>query len=447
MAVSAMRREARDLMRQADPERVDRCAALCRQSREDYIASVVKKRWGTSLDFQLIADAVELPCDLINQHNGEILYDGRAPSGKQKSLVAYKNHNFTLCRQPRRPPPREGYELLAYKRLRRCSGKHVRGGAPKRPYPFGPHADTAVLRTKKEKDEQPCNSETEKKKRRQSKDDSNNDVPTVVLVCHGSFAPMHAGYKEAVARALPFLPIQGVYVQKTVVGCTTSRQVEQKTEDMAFADVKLRAETAKEVLQEGQPTISPFIVDDREYSTAYALAMRREEKGHPMLYLVGSDLMKRPSSQTLIVTRTRQELQDLARSEFYSILDSKGLCCQKKMLGVTSTKVRKALEERRIPLMYSERAQALIRQALGWPKKKMKTVKAQDTSVIQTTVPSAVPGAASGSNEPIANGPRQTGELEEERAPLPRRVKIVEKPSAIVEKKKKKKSEDRDWRR
>eukprot|EP00971_Amphidinium_carterae_P063320 1253009-Amphidinium_carterae.1 len=138
---------------------------------------------------------------------------------------------------------------------------------------------------------------------------------------------------------------------------------------MAFAAVKTRIAIAKEVLNDGEPMVSNVEVDDEVQSSADALAFKYAQDGCTNLYLVGSDLMKRPPIQTLVVTRTLQERVSCG-PEYYDLEEDKGVCWQNRSLGVTSTKVRNALADRRMPRLYSTKAQRLIMAALNWTVKK-----------------------------------------------------------------------------
>eukprot|EP00971_Amphidinium_carterae_P007848 155437-Amphidinium_carterae.1 len=207
----------------------------------------------------------------------------------------------------------------------------------------------------------------------------------VILTYYGSFAPMHTGHRECIARAMEFLKAEGVTVQRVILGFTTEAHVAKKTTDKAFSAVKTRIAIAKEVLMAGDPLAQTVEVDNetqRLPSSADALAAKYAQAGCTSLYLVGSDSMKRPPRQTLIVTRTLQERISCG-PEFYDIAEHKGVCWQNRSLGVTSTKVRNALADRRMPRLYSVKCQRMIMAALDWiPKKKVKN---------EVTVPAGTP--------------------------------------------------------
>eukprot|EP00971_Amphidinium_carterae_P075262 1487433-Amphidinium_carterae.1 len=89
-----------------------------------------------------------------------------------------------------------------------------------------------------------------------------------VLTYHGSFAPFHTGHRECITRALQFLAINNVYVEKAVIGFTAAAQVSRKNSDVAFADVALRYQIAKIVIDSGDRPVSPISIDQREHTAS-----------------------------------------------------------------------------------------------------------------------------------------------------------------------------------
>eukprot|EP00971_Amphidinium_carterae_P228365 4529471-Amphidinium_carterae.1 len=158
-----------------------------------------------------------------------------------------------------------------------------------RPYPFGPLGSAA----------QPPAQDAVQGNQRQAINVADN-IPAVTLVYHGSFAPLHTGHKEAIHCALRFLALRGVYVTNAVLGFTTADYVTNKTQDSKFASLQVRAEIARLMLAEGDEPVSPITLDAREFSSATALAVAHERAGSTPLFLVGSDLRKKPTAQTLI---------------------------------------------------------------------------------------------------------------------------------------------------
>eukprot|EP00971_Amphidinium_carterae_P056975 1126820-Amphidinium_carterae.1 len=60
------------------------------------------------------------------------------------------------------------------------------------------------------------------------------------------------------------------------------------------------------------------IIDKEGHGTAFDLAQKYAQKGCASLYLVGSDVMKRPTAQTLVVTKTSQD-KGYGGAKFYNI--------------------------------------------------------------------------------------------------------------------------------
>eukprot|EP00971_Amphidinium_carterae_P187181 3715180-Amphidinium_carterae.1 len=207
-------------------------------------------------------------------------------------------------------------------------------------------------------------------------------IPAVTLLYHGSFAPFHTGHKEAIHCALRFLAMRGVYVTKAVLGFTTEDYVRSKTLDTKFADLQVRVEITRIMLADGDPPVSPITLDARAFPSATAFAQAHERGGSTPLYLVGSDLRKKPAAQTLIVTRTSLELSRGREKEFYDVKKAAGICLQKQVLNVTSTRVREALQRNKMPRLYNEAARNVIRQVLGW---RLPNSNCENASVEQTT--------------------------------------------------------------
>eukprot|EP00971_Amphidinium_carterae_P316035 6281851-Amphidinium_carterae.1 len=188
---------------------------------------------------------------------------------------------------------------------------------------------------------------------------------STVLVYHGSFAPMHVGHLECLRVAQQFLREQGINVQFTVMGFTTEEYVINKTSDQDFANINIRYAIAREVLAHGAQMPSPVHLDSFAYSAATALASKYAMHGRP-LFLVGSDVMKKPSKDTLVVTRSTSELCSAKTTEFFNTRNLSGLCFQRRTLNVNSTKVRNALQQKKLPVFYSDKAKVIIGRLLGW---------------------------------------------------------------------------------
>eukprot|EP00971_Amphidinium_carterae_P347872 6490109-Amphidinium_carterae.3 len=262
---------------------------------------------------------------------------------------------------------------------------------------------------------------------------------------------MHTGHRECIARALEFLLHHGVKVDRAIVGFTTEAQVARKTVDSHFSLVQTRCAIAKEVLLAGDKMVLDVEVDNEAHSSGDALALKYAKAGFVDLYLVGSDLYKRPRPQTLVVTRTLQERVSCG-PEYYDKGENKGVCWQHKSLGVTSTKVRDALADKRMPRLYSTKAQKLICSAMDWWGTKRAAVEASKTTTTEgaTAINASAPRASGTpivhveeqpadsrvinlveARPPLARKrPRQdTGdEVQEDRLPLPRRRPVARDP-------------------
>eukprot|EP00971_Amphidinium_carterae_P210273 4172049-Amphidinium_carterae.1 len=202
----------------------------------------------------------------------------------------------------------------------------------------------------------------------------------VVLVYHGTFAPLHIGHVECLGRAIAHLKKNQVDVTKAVVGFTTANQVGDKAPGTGLAEVQVRANIARDVLSLANFSGVAVEVDGHEYAKASELAAAHHSPMAVSLYLVGSDVTKKPSRETLIVTRTKAEAARYSTGEFYDHAEAKGVCFQTKAFGVSSTWVRQVLMDKRMPLFYSTNAQDLICAAL---RLKRRTVAANTPSAAQ----------------------------------------------------------------
>eukprot|EP00971_Amphidinium_carterae_P331489 6465056-Amphidinium_carterae.2 len=281
-------------------------------------------------------------------------------------------------------------------RLRRASGAPedcFRQGGAKRPYPFGPAASSAVLT-----DQAVDNAEAPESA---DFDDTATTVPsrhvrkitpksTVVLIYHGSFAPLHIGHVECLGRALKHLKANHVKVIKTVLGFTTAKQVGDKAPGSGLTDIQVRTKIAKDVLSLANMDGATVQVDGHEYSKASELAAAHVLPTDTPLYLVGSDVTKKPARETLIVTRTKAEALRSSTGEFYDHAEAKGVCFQTKAFSVSSTWVRQVLLDKRMPLFYSTNAQDIICAAL---RLKRRTVAQEVATQIprQTQIEDATP--------------------------------------------------------
>eukprot|EP00971_Amphidinium_carterae_P300370 5967916-Amphidinium_carterae.2 len=229
-----------------------------------------------------------------------------------------------------------------------------------------------------------------------------DEVLAAILVYHGSYAPMHLGHRECLLTALRFLAMHNVFIEKAIVGFTTPKYVQDKTSDGDFADTQLRFRIATEVLSPDVGSVHPIVIDPKAYTSAYACAQQHELLGCKVIYLVGSDLTVKPPRETMVVTRTSADLCS-GFKEFFNRDELSGLCLQKSVLNVTSTKVRAALSQQRMPRFYSQAARTMIQKALGW-------------SCIKKKQPCLTPApgsnaAASNANAPVVSSTLQAAVL------------------------------------
>eukprot|EP00971_Amphidinium_carterae_P347871 6490109-Amphidinium_carterae.2 len=101
LTVRALRRLTYDLLQRAESGPVQRCAAQYQQDPQEFIENVKRGRWGTSLDFRLLAEELQLPCVLLNRETGSLLFEHQCIVPKKQILVLYENFHFTVGRQPR----------------------------------------------------------------------------------------------------------------------------------------------------------------------------------------------------------------------------------------------------------------------------------------------------------------------------------------------------------
>eukprot|EP00971_Amphidinium_carterae_P125141 2479569-Amphidinium_carterae.2 len=185
------------------------------------------------------------------------------------------------------------------------------------------------------------------------------DLPPcrVTLVYHGSFAPFHRGHRACLATAIKFLQEHEVTVVKAVVGCTLPAYLEQKIDVSGFEDAVLRSKIICAVLGEVEALGAPVVVDEHPHRTSEHLARKHAAPNTRLLYLKGSDLQKRPSSETLIVTRTSADLRTANRFCRESL---SGICVQTSDLDVTSTSMRDIMKTGKVPGKYGAEARKLI---------------------------------------------------------------------------------------
>eukprot|EP00971_Amphidinium_carterae_P259922 5157185-Amphidinium_carterae.1 len=221
----------------------------------------------------------------------------------------------------------------------------------------------------------------------------------VVLVYHGSFAPLHIGHVECLVRALALLKKHHVTVAKVVVGFTTAKQVGEKAPGSGLTDIQVRTNVAKDVLSLANLGEANVTVDGHEYGKASELAAAHHDTTATALYLVGSDVTKKPARETLIVTRTKAEVSRYSTGEFFDHKELMGVCFQTKAFSVSSTWVRQVLLDKRMPLFYSINAQDIICTALRLKRRTVAQAVATNVS------PAEQPASGSGASHDVSTTP------------------------------------------
>eukprot|EP00971_Amphidinium_carterae_P135550 2685644-Amphidinium_carterae.1 len=94
---------------------------------------------------------------------------------------------------------------------------------------------------------------------------------------------------------------QGLTVKLSVVGFTRPDQLEKKNQSALWADIGKRADVAEAVLRDANMT--EVRVDRTPHGTSGSLASTHAKWPMHPLYVVGSDVMVRPSESTLVGLR------------------------------------------------------------------------------------------------------------------------------------------------
>eukprot|EP00971_Amphidinium_carterae_P126102 2498121-Amphidinium_carterae.1 len=297
-------------------------------------------------------------------------------------------------------------------------GSYVQGGAKdgvRRPYPFGP---LASLETASGNTDPAASSATRAVRPRAT---SARQPPEIVLTYHGSFAPFHIGHCEGLRTALRLLSDNGVVVRRVAIGFTSEQHVLEKASDCKFLSANVRSTIVKELLAATQD-LAHVVVDDGLHATSYLLAAKYAISGCRSVYLVGSDVMKKPSEDTLVVTRSTGEVSRLDGQEFFDPVLCRGLCIQRTRLNVNSTTVREVLAAKRMPLFYPAPAQEIIRATLGWRRRTIAHSVAKHAAATAEAVPSDAPSAAAHVlQEPSTAGNTVAAQAVDDRPPLPRK--------------------------
>eukprot|EP00971_Amphidinium_carterae_P320913 6378915-Amphidinium_carterae.2 len=189
--------------------------------------------------------------------------------------------------------------------------------------------------------------------------------PKLMLVYHGSFCPFHPGHLATYQSADRFLSKRGMQIVKVIIGFTTEKQVRRKVGESNMESDGLRASIANKVLQDLAVNDEKVVIDAHAASSGTELAMRYTGSvptNTKVLYIVGSDVAKRPGPETVVVQRTED---DAAGAEpFFDIWKWRVMCVQEEHRGVSSTAVRERLAQRVVPDFYGPLATAELRKVV-----------------------------------------------------------------------------------
>eukprot|EP00971_Amphidinium_carterae_P340784 6479260-Amphidinium_carterae.2 len=259
----------------------------------------------------------------------------------------------------------------------------------------------------------------------------------VNLVFHGSFAPFHYGHVSCLRDAVRLLEQNHLEVCTVVVGTTTAKQLRRKgVESKEFSDPRNRARLIKAVLEDEK--LLDIQVEEDGHSASAALAWKycSDESKSTNVYLMGSDLIKRPSYCTIMVHRV-DEGGDVAT--WFNRNNLSGVCMQTCSIGSSSTATRERFARGEIPEEYKENARRVLGQLLTHPAIVGNFVrqeghvddphpKAKPMPRRRATTPAASSGDVwAGAIEVRAGDTATTtGTPSQQRPPLPRRSGVID---------------------
>eukprot|EP00971_Amphidinium_carterae_P231209 4588391-Amphidinium_carterae.2 len=219
------------------------------------------------------------------------------------------------------------------------------------------------------------------------------DAHPLVFIFHGSFAPYHPGHKAGLSAAVKFIQAQHLAISKIVIGCTAADQVETKHEDRLFSHIGLRTKIIAAVMEEGTAFEMPYTIDPVERRSGYALASAHAEDEFKVLYIVGPDVQRHPSRQTLVVTRSSE--QTAKRGAYLDREKMAGVCLQQEVLNVSSTSMRSIMARGKIPGVYGPKARALINPIVWRMQQEKKKNAALEQAPISASGTTHVAGKSS----------------------------------------------------
>eukprot|EP00971_Amphidinium_carterae_P102404 2027360-Amphidinium_carterae.3 len=261
--------------------------------------------------------------------------------------------------------------------------------------------------------------------------DTSDVLTTVTIIYHGSFAPFHIGHRACVDTAIQYLTENEVVVTQVIIGCTLPEYLRSKVEASGFEDASLRVRVIRAVLADGPPLSVPVIVSDQPHRTPCHLARCHASAGARLIYLVGEDMQKRVSPETLIVTRTTEGLWQTSKFCHKTLA---GRCVQNQHLDISSTSVRRVMEQGYIPRHYGPAARKLINAVVyklyGKPAGKEKSVKGEATNRVTAT--SSKPATSTPSTLPASGAATLTVQTSASlNSSPPTLVSAAEKPDTV----------------
>eukprot|EP00971_Amphidinium_carterae_P089695 1775743-Amphidinium_carterae.1 len=155
--------------------------------------------------------------------------------------------------------------------------------------------------------------------------------------------------------ALDFLKSVNIRVAKATIGTTTERQASRKSNDARWnEDVKRHALLCSLVKDE---QLEPVVIDNTSYSTSYKLAVRHSSAQLPPIYVMGSDVQRRPSLNTLIVARAEDKFVAGFNPDTLA-----GVCVEQQSTHLSSTLMRAMLMQGLIHPSYGRESVQLFTQ-------------------------------------------------------------------------------------
>eukprot|EP00971_Amphidinium_carterae_P336599 6473053-Amphidinium_carterae.1 len=178
----------------------------------------------------------------------------------------------------------------------------------------------------------------------------------IVMSFHGSFSPFHPGHAAVLRSARAMMVEQGFSVKLSVIGFTRPDQLEKKNKSALWADVGKRADVAEAVLKDAN--MSEVLVDRTPHGSSGACAAAHAKWPVYPIYVVGADVMMRPSDSTIVVLRAGFR----AAPVHFSWHDWSGVCPQDDCHGLSATLVRQCLSRGSLPALFGQHGRAAVQK-------------------------------------------------------------------------------------